>query len=143
MARLTLNEKPVPTDQSARDYETKLAEQQAEKEKVDEQMKVLLGKKRFAEYEQAKDPDFQNLNRLGRRYDLSLQTVSEAHELAQAIKKQVQAVEKANLPGEEREATLETIRQQARQKMIAILGARAAETYRRNFNNWDEIPDSK
>ncbi|MEO6336693.1 MAG: hypothetical protein ABIP71_07760 [Verrucomicrobiota bacterium] len=141
MARLTMNEKPVPKDPQSPDYEAKLAEQRVDKEEIDKQMKALLGKNRFEEYERSKDSNFQNLIQLGRRYDLSLQTISEVYELTRSIHKQVSEFKKSNAASEKRDEALETIRQQTERAMIAKLGARAAETYRRNFNNWDEIPD--
>lgn len=141
MARLTMNEKPVPKDSKSPDYEAKLAEQRVDKEEIDKQMKALLGKNRFEEYERSKDSNFQNLIRLGRRYDLSLQTISEVYELTRSIHKQVNEFKKSNAASEKRDEALETIRQQTERAMVAKLGVRAAETYRRNFNNWDEIPD--
>jgi len=141
MAGLTLTEKPEPTDKKSPDYEAKLAEQRAEKEKIDKQMKALLGENRFAEYERSKDGNFKNLSQLARRYDLPLQTISEVYEMERSTLKEVRALKKSNAASEEREEALETIRQQTERAMIAKLGARAAETYRRNFNNWDEIPD--
>ena len=143
MARLTLDEKPVPKDSKSPDYEAKLAEQRMAKEKIDKQMKALLGENRFDEYERSKDSGFRNLIQLGRRYDLSPQTISEVYELTRSIHKQVRELKKSNTASEEREEALETIRQQTERAMIAKLGVRAAETYRRNFNNWDEIPDQK
>lgn len=143
MARLTLNQKPVPTDKESAGYETKRAEQPVEKEEIDKKMKALLGENRFEEYERSKDSDFRNLSQLGRRYDLSSQTISEVYELMRSIHQQVRTFKKSHVADEEREAALETIRQLTEQTMIAKLGARAAETYRRNFGNWDEIPDDK
>jgi hypothetical protein len=141
MARLTLNERPFPTDTKSPQYETKLAEHRAEREKIDKQLTALLGENRFAEYERSKDGYFQNLSRLAHRYELSPQTISEVYELARSIHEQVRTFKNSNLAGEEQEDALETIRQQTQQAMVGKLGARAAETYRRNFNNWDEIPD--
>jgi hypothetical protein len=141
MARLTLNERPFPTDTKSPQYETNLAEHRAESEKIDKQLTALLGENRFAEYERSKDGAFQNLSRLAHRYELSPQTISEVYELARSIHEQVRTFKNSNLAGEEQEDALETIRQQTQQAMVGKLGARAAETYRRNFNNWDEIPD--
>ncbi len=143
MARLASNEKPAPRDQKAPDYGVKSAEYRAAQEKVGKQMKALLGDKRFEEYERSKDSSFQNLRKLARRYDLSSQTMLEVYEMARSTSKDVSAFKKTNLDSDERDAALETIRQQTARAMIAKLGVRAAETYRRNFNNWDEIPDSK
>lgn len=141
MARLTMNEKPVPPDKKSPRYETELAEQLSQKAKIDKQMIALLGENRFAEYERSKDENFRNLNRLGHRYDLSPQTIVDVYELNRSIFKQVREFKKSNVASEEREAALETIRQQTERAMIAHLGVRAAETYRRNFNDWNEIPD--
>jgi Cu/Ag efflux pump CusA len=74
---------------------------------------------------------------------LSPQIISEVYELTRSIHKQVRELKKSNAVNGEREEALETIRQQMERAMIAKLGARAADTYRRNFNNWDEIPDQK
>ena len=143
MARLALNEKPAPRDKEASDYEAKSAEYRAAQASIGKQMKALLGDKRFEEYERSKDSSFQNLRKLAHRYDLSSQTMLEVYEMARSTLKDVSAFKKTNLDSDERDAALETIRQQTARAMIAKLGARAAETYRRNFNNWDEIPDSK
>ena len=141
MALLTANDKPVPTDKNSPDFEAKLAEQRAEKVKMDGQLKVLLGENRFEDYERAKNFNFRNLSQLARRYDLSPQTSSEVYDLTTSVFQEVRAFKKSNLDSDERDEALETIRQQTERAMIAKLGVRAAETYRRNFGNWDEIPD--
>ena len=141
MAQLSLSEKAVSTDEESPQYETQLAEQRKEKDRIDREMKALLGEDRFKEYERAKDSHFQNLRHLGRRYDLSSQTISEVYELTRSIHEEVRAFKKSNVDSEERDDALEAMRQRTEQAMIIKLGERAAETYRRNFNNWDEIPD--
>ena len=72
---------------------------------------------------------------------LSPEIISEVYELSRSVSKEVKAFKKSNAANDEREEALEKIRQQTERTMIGKFGARAAETYRRNFYNWDEIPD--
>jgi hypothetical protein len=50
--------------------ESDAAKLQAAHQKLQEQIKDLLGDKRYTEYEQAQDPDYQNLALLGQRFEL-------------------------------------------------------------------------
>jgi hypothetical protein len=115
--------------------ETKIGQTQ-----VDEQIKALLGEARFKEYKRSTDSKFYTLNRVGRRYDLPKEMISQAYDLVRIASEQVNALKNAkNFFTEERDAALENLRWQTQESLVSQLGPRAADTYRRNSAEWDNI----
>ena len=120
----------------------KLDETPKAKQNADGEIKKLLGEKRFSEYERSTNLVFQQIYRIGRRYELSSDAIARTYELTHSIRREAHAVrDNPNFSQVERELAFETIRQSARRGMVANLGERAAETYRRNGDGLDEIGD--
>lgn len=108
--------------------------------KIGEQIKSLLGEKRFGEYLRSTNSSFHDLHRVARRYEVPKETVAQVDDLVRATSQQVDAVQNSKeLPNEYRERELENIREETQAALISRLGVRAAEAYRRSSGDWDKI----
>ena len=114
---------------------------QAAERKLQEQIKEALGAQRYTEYEQAQDPDYQNLALLGQRFELSPETTGKVYAIKQAVEEQARLVqEDASLSPEEKKAALRIVRIRTERTLNGTLGEPAAAAYHRFGGNWlDEL----
>jgi len=110
-------------------------------QKVQQQLKELLGEQRLGEYEKAQDPDYQNLAMLGRRFELPTETTGKVYAIKQTVEEQSRLVqEDTTLSLEEKKAALRIIKARTGKTITDALGEKAAAVYRRFGGNWlDEL----
>ena len=102
-----------------------------------EQIKALLGPERYADYQQASQPQYQQLNALVARLDLPLSAAAQVASVQQDVQQRVAAVRAdRKLSADARTAQLVALAQEAATKITATLGARGLEGYKQNGGQW-------
>jgi hypothetical protein len=136
---------PLAAESINRKDPAKVAEQEEAQRQRQEAIKNWLGEERFAEYQQARDPGYEELYRVTERYELPRETAQAADELRKSAllaAKQIQEI--SSLSMEERQAFLQQIQQETRRQLQQTLGARAGATYEKHFGAWlERMPDEQ
>lgn len=103
----------------------------------EEQIKSVLGAQRYVEYQRAKDDDFQQLYRVGRRYQMPEDVVVQAFEMRHSVLESAEQVRRdRSLSSEARQSVLRAIRQETTRTLEKTLGEEAARTYGEYGGNW-------
>ncbi len=79
--RVAFEEAQRSLDDSTLDHEEKLRRRESLSAKLESDIRAALGAERYAAYELARDPKFQELHRVARRYGLSDETAKRAFEI--------------------------------------------------------------
>ena len=134
---------PVP-DSAEAVRQTEVRQQmQAE---LDAAMKSALGPERFAEYQLARNSDYQQTRRIIERYQLSESLAKQAYEMQRAAAAHAEATRAdANLSAEARAGALMAIRRETERALASTLGAKVFTTYQEYHGNWlnqlDQLPE--
>ncbi|MEO6569830.1 MAG: hypothetical protein ABIO94_13795 [Opitutaceae bacterium] len=122
---------PLPTSNAGR-----LA-QEAEKARLNEQLKAALGEARYAEYVRAKEYEFQQLSDLIGRSGLPPNAAVEVFGVRDFVSTESNRIHDDNtLDVEQKRAALKALAGNARAQITALLGPAAAEAYARSSNRW-------
>jgi hypothetical protein len=101
------------------------------------QFQAVLAPDRFAAYQQAIDPAYQQINRLVARLDLPPETSTQVVALQKDLQQRAMAVQTArDVTPDERAAQLAALNQEAKDKLTQSLGARGFEAYKTNGGYW-------
>jgi hypothetical protein len=101
------------------------------------QFQAVLTPDRFAAYQQAIDPAYQQINRLVARLDLPPETSTQVVALQKDLQQRAMAVQTArDVTPDERAAQLAALNQEATNKLTQSLGARGFEAYKTNGGYW-------
>jgi hypothetical protein len=101
------------------------------------QIQAVLTPDRFAAYQQAIDPAYQQINRLVARLDLPPETSTQVVALQKDIQQRAMAVQTArDVTPDDRAAQLAALNQEATNKLTQSLGARGFEAYKTNGGYW-------
>jgi len=125
------------------DKQTALAARQQGQNRLDEQLKGVLGEDRFGEFKRASDPRFQEIYRVAGRYDLPQSVAVRVYGIRDAAEQEANRLRQdTGLGGDQRQAALETIEQEAERAIAADFGANGLRTYKRYGGSWlDEIAE--
>lgn len=100
---------------------------------------TALSPERFAEYKQAADPQYQQINRLVARLELPAATSQQVVALQQDIQTRARAIQtNRDLPAADRTTQLEALQAEATAKLTTSLTARGLAAYKENGGYWLE-----
>jgi hypothetical protein len=106
---------------------------QTEKQ-VEDQIRKLLGEKRFAEFQLGNDPDYRDLYQLGKGYALPSETVRKVYDLQTQLEQaQETLVGNPDLTPEARDQALTELQRQADGAIKGLVGNKAFEVYQKRF----------
>jgi hypothetical protein len=111
--------------------------------RAEEQIKALLGETRYAEYERAQDPAYQELTQLGQRYGLSKESIERGYTALSQFRAQQERIEdNDDLSAEQQEAALKALRVQLEKNLTDTFGEKAARAFKRQSDLFldDELP---
>ncbi len=132
-AQLALNEKFQGGGFDTVDYQTRQEHQNA----YFDQLRALLGEKRYADYVRETSSDFQQLTRLAQRENLPRDTTLLAYNLRDTIALESnQIFDHATLSVEAKREALKQLAQTARNRILATLGPGAGPEYVRISDQW-------
>jgi hypothetical protein len=119
--------------------EEQLHRQEELQAKLDEATKTALGSDRFARYQLASDPQFQELHRVTERYGVSDAIAAQAHAMRLAALAQAQQLrDNSNLSEESRNAALKSIQRETERALTQTLGVKVFATYKEYSSSWEE-----
>ena len=135
--QLTLNEKFPPSMSggmvSSGDYEQRRQVQQ----QLEEQLKATLGDARYADYSRATNREFQQLNRLAQRDNLSAETAVQAFSARDRVAAESGRIfDNSALSTEEKRAALQSLAQNTRNQLLATLGPTSGPAYVKLADQW-------
>jgi hypothetical protein len=111
--------------------------QQAAQNALNQEMKKILGEKRFAEYERAQDADYRTLVQVGDRFELPREAVNRVYAMKQEAERQKLALEaNANLTDEQRQRALEAIAKETQRSVAAVMGNNVFKSYFKTGGGW-------
>jgi hypothetical protein len=114
-----------------------MAPRQAAEKQLQPQIQALLGPDRYADYQLATDPKYQQVNRLVARLELPASTSVEVVNVQENIQKQAMALRQdGTLTPDQRNAQLAALAQQAQTQLTATLGLRGYEAYKETSGYW-------
>jgi len=123
------------TDDSQADIKAR-AQQQAQ-DALNEEVKKVLGEKRFAEYQRAQDPDYRTLVQVGDRFELPRDVVDRVYSMKQEAERQKQVLEaNPNLTDEQRQRALELIAKETERTVAGVISNPVFKSYYKNGGNW-------
>jgi len=127
-AQFPLSPTSTPAERAAR----ATAQQQ-----MDAQIKAVLGPDRFAQYQQASQPEYQQLNRLVTRLELPLSAAAQVAAVQREIQGRANAVRmNRELTPEARAEQLAVLSEDATKRITAAIGPRGLEGYRQYGGAW-------
>ena len=96
----------------------------------DAALRADLGPERYGEYMRARDPDYSVLSQVAERYGMSSDSVVEAYEFRKdLIARYLQMFSEPNLTPEMRQRYSMAMEQEARQRLLPMMGDRAFRDY--------------
>jgi hypothetical protein len=97
---------------------------------INDQLKATFNEARFAEYQRATDPDFQQLYRLGQRDSVPYETLVRAHDVrGPTAEASMKIVEDRTMSTEAKRTALKELAETARTTLLGTLGPTTGPTY--------------
>lgn len=104
---------------------------------LDAQIKAGIGEARYADYQRAKDHNYQQLAGITERLALPKENAVAVYDLSKDIQKRAQEIRgDKDLKGDARNEALAALVDEANTKIVASLGERGAEAYKENGGWW-------
>jgi hypothetical protein len=130
--RYSLSRKnPDPLDQ-----EFTATRASAEKE-VEQNIRSVLGDDRYAEYERSRDPAYQAISKAGTEAGLTKDAIVQVYDAQRQMKEASQQIQAdPGLTPEQRQQSLNDLRNQAQQKLQQLVGDKAGQL-------WQRLPDAR
>ncbi|GDY19049.1 hypothetical protein LBMAG56_03940 [Verrucomicrobiota bacterium] len=98
-------------------------ERESAKKQLEDQMRTALGGARFAEFQRAQDPDFQNFHRVTERYQLPTEAAVKLYDLKRtALESRLKLETNSQIIGEQRYAAIEAIAAEVQRSVKEVLG---------------------
>ena len=114
-----------------------MAPRQAAEKQLQPQIEALLGPDRYADYQLATDPKYQQVNRLVARLELPASTSVDVVNVQETIQKQATALRQdRTLTPDQRNAQLAALAQQAQTQLTAALGTQGYDAYKNYGGYW-------
>jgi len=129
---------PIDTNASSADRQ---AQRKLAKEKLEEQIKEVLGPKRYADYQMAQDPRYQATHSFATQAGLGSRETQQIYQIAKEAEHAAAQIQNSpGLPVEQRGEALQAIRQETQRALQAALGEAAWEKYKHGgHNRWLSI----
>jgi hypothetical protein len=116
--------------------EVKARAQQDAQLALNDEVKKILGEKRFTEYQRSQDPDYRTLSQVADRFDLAPDVVSRVYGMKQEAERQKSAIESnPNLTDEQRQAALSGIARETERSVAKEMGG-VFKSYFKTGGNW-------
>jgi hypothetical protein len=114
-----------------------MAPRLAAEKQLQPEIQALLGPDRYADYQLATDPKYQQVNRLVARLELPASTSVDVVNVQETIQKQAVALRQdRTLTPDQRNAQLAALAQQAQTQLTATLGTQGYEAYKNYSGYW-------
>ena len=98
-------------------------EREKAKKQLEDQIRTALGGPRFAEFQRAQDPDFQQLHRVTERYQLPTEAAVKLYDLKRtALESRLKLETNTQIIGEQRYAAIEAISTEVQRAVKEVLG---------------------
>ena len=110
--------------------------QQDAQDALNEEIKKILGDKRYGEYQRSQDPDYRTLTQVADRFALSPEVVNRVYSMKQEAERQKAALEANTLiTDEQRQAALAAIAKETERSVAKEMGS-VFKSYYRTGGNW-------
>jgi hypothetical protein len=117
--------------------EVKARAQQQAQEALNEEVKKILGEKRFNEYQRAQDPDYRALVQVGDRFELPREVADSVYTMKLEAERQKQILESnPNVTDEQRQRALEAIAKETERSVARVMGPGVYKSYYKSGGNW-------
>lgn len=104
---------------------------QAKEEMFEREVQNMMDSERYAEYQRARDPGYQDLHALGSRMGLDESVIAATHQIRKSFENQIRQInDNLAMPDDERQRDLQALRREAEQRLLQTLGAAAYREYR-------------
>jgi hypothetical protein len=104
---------------------------------LEEETKKILGEDRFAQFQNAQDGDYQDLRRLGERFEVPDDSLRKVYEMKKTVQNQAIKLQlNLKLSDEQRERALSAMKQETEKALLAALGREAYRAYRQVVGQW-------
>jgi hypothetical protein len=114
-----------------------MAARNAEEQQIEPQLRALLGADRYADYQQATNPEYRALNQIVSRFDLPLSAARDVVALQRDFLNRARAVSSNDaIPPVEKDAQLVALSREAFVRVGSALTPRGLEAYKRYGGNW-------
>src|SRR6266850_3270860 len=116
--------------------EVKARAQQEAQDALNDEVKKILGDKRFTEYQRAQDPDYRTLVQVADRFELSRDVANRVYGMKQEAERQKLALEaNAQLSDEQRRAALAAIARETQRSVADAMG-NVFKSYYKTAGGW-------
>ena len=117
--------------------EVKARAEQAARAAMDQEVKKLLGDKRFSEYQRAQDPDYRTIVQVAERFELPRDIANRVYSMKQEAERQKLALQaNANLTDEQRLAALDAIAKETERSVAGVMGNNVFKSYFKSGGSW-------
>jgi hypothetical protein len=111
----------------------------AEQAAVDVQIKAALGDQRYAEFQRAKDYDFQTINKIASRLNLPPEKAVEAYTIKAAFEQRATGLDR-QLSRDERQKAITALSSEAEAQLSQVLGPKGLEVYKQYGSLFRRLP---
>jgi hypothetical protein len=116
--------------------EVKARAQQEAQNALNDEVKKILGDKRFTEYQRAQDPDYRTLVQVADRFELSRDVANRVYGMKQEAERQKVALESnANLSDDQRRSALAAIARETQRSVAEAMG-NVFKSYYKSAGGW-------
>jgi len=116
--------------------DVKARAQQDAQEALNDEIKKILGDKRYTEYQRLQEPDYKTLAQVADRFDLSRDVVDRVYGMKQEAERQKLALESnPDLTDEQRQAALNAIAKETERSVSKEMGG-VYKSYYKTAGNW-------
>jgi hypothetical protein len=116
--------------------EVKARAQQEAQDALNDEIKTILGDKRFTEYQRAQDPDYRTLVQVADRFELSRDVANRVFSMKQEAERQKLALEaNAQLSDDQRRAALAAIARETQRSVADAMG-NVFKSYYKSAGGW-------
>jgi hypothetical protein len=113
-----------------------LAQQDAQ-DALNDEIKKVLGEKRYNEYQRAQDADYKALIQLADRFEMPQDVANKVYDMKLEAEKQKQRIERVpNLSEEQRQNVLAAVARETEKSIAQVLGEKTFKAYRHASGQW-------
>jgi hypothetical protein len=121
------------------DGDISMADAQAAKQAMNEQIKATFGETRYADYDRVDDYGFQQIWGAAQKAGVSAEAAKEAFQIRRTAMYQAQKLRDGTIDAQKRDAALQSIREETESALKTALGAQGWEAYGTQLNlDWLE-----
>ncbi len=106
-------------------------------EALNDEVKKVLGEKRFTEYQRAQDGDYRALVQMSERFELPKDGAGKVYEMKQEAERQKQRIDaNPNLTDQQRQSALLAIARETEKSVTTTIGGKVFKAYRNFGGQW-------